>query len=412
MPIPRLRPLDLVAAEWNGQRVVCARDYEGLLDSPVLLPLPTVLVAMLLDGRREMRDVQAEFARITGGIILPSWDLDRIVGDLDANGLLDSPALEDRRRDVAAAYRAAPCRPAAHAGRSYPADPESLTKQLRSYLDVADAVSDRSEWPASPLRGILAPHIDFERGGPVYGRAYRMLTSLEAGTCVIILGVAHSGPPAPYILTDKDFETPLGLVPVDRSLLDQVRSRYPYEDQAWEMVHRGEHSIEFQMVFLAHLARNRGVTVLPVLCGNLETYAGAGQPAVLPEVEAFVTAVREAIATLGRPVCIIGGVDLSHVGPRFGDAEAVGPLMAAEARGSDLRALDQVVDGNAAGFWQTVMADNNQRRICGLSAIYTALRILEPVRGRILGYDQGLDPAGGLVGFSAVVFTGAETSNG
>ncbi|HKV43654.1 MAG TPA: hypothetical protein VJT32_03090 [bacterium] len=35
-----------------------APDYEGLLESPLVLPLPVFLVALLLDGRREAADVQ------------------------------------------------------------------------------------------------------------------------------------------------------------------------------------------------------------------------------------------------------------------------------------------------------------------------------------------------------------------
>ena len=39
-------------------------------------------------------------------------------------------------------------------------------------------------------------------------------------------------------------------------------------------------------------------------------------------------------------------------------------------------------------------------------AIYTVLRVLSPVRGQILDYRQGEDPAGGLVGFAAVALNG------
>ncbi len=71
MPVPKLRPLDLVAGQWNGQRAAVARNDEGLLESPVLLPLPVFLVALVLGGRREALDVQVEYARLTGGQILP-----------------------------------------------------------------------------------------------------------------------------------------------------------------------------------------------------------------------------------------------------------------------------------------------------------------------------------------------------
>jgi AmmeMemoRadiSam system protein B len=402
MPVPRLRPLDLVATEWNGRRVVYARDYEGLLDAPVLLPLPVVLVALLLDGRREPRDVQVEYARLTGGTLLPSWDLDRIIRDLDAHGLLDSPALEARRREVAAAYRAAPHRAPAHAGVSYPADPEALARALRGYLDAGDGEGGPPPGPAPS--GILAPHIDFGRGGAAYGRAYRALGDLADGTCVVVLGVAHAGPPVPYVLTAKGYETPFGVLEVDRPLLDRLTARYPYDAFAHEPVHRAEHSIEFQAVVLAYLARGRRITILPVLTGSLEALCGRDSPSSVPQVEAFIAALREAAAALGRPVRVVGGVDLSHVGPRFGDAEPVGPQLAASARAFDLDALGRVAAGDAEGFWRAVAGDGNRRHVCGLGAIYTALRVLAPVRGRVLHYDQGVDPAGGLVGFSAVAF--------
>jgi len=431
MPVPRLRSLDFIATEWRGQRVICVRDHEGLLGAPVFLPLPVVTVAMLLDGRREVRDVQVEYLRLTGGILLPSWDIDRIIHDLDAHALLESPRLEARRREVAAAYRAAPYRRMAHADLSYPADPQALAEALDGYLQAAEgasgSVTPASAGPGVPQdeaarlgtpgrsgagvyvgttasvspRGVLAPHIDFVRGGPSYGHAYRVLRHLPEGTCVVVLGVAHAGRSAPYVLTAKGYETPFGVLEVDRPLLDAVCARCPFDAFADEPVHVNEHSIEFQALFLAHLTRGRRITILPVLCGNLEALCGGRSPVHVDEVERFIDALRGAIAALGRPVCVVGGVDLSHVGPRFGDGDPVGLALAARTRAFDLGALAYVESGDAEGFWHTVAADGNSHHVCGLGAIYTVVRVLAPVRGQVLNYGQGLDPAGGLVGFAA-----------
>lgn len=393
-PLPRLRPLDFVTAERNGERVVCGRDYEGLLDGPVILPLPIVLVALLLDGRRDLRAVQAEYTRLSGGLPLPSADLDRIVRDLDAHGLLDSPALEGRRRAVADAYRAAPHRAMAHAGTAYPRDPAACAAALDRYLAAG---AEGGPVAAVPPRGILAPHIDFTRGGSMYGRAYAPLAGLPAGACVVVVGVAHAGAATPYVLTTKGYETPFGVVEVDRPLLEAVARRAPFDPLADEPVHRGEHSVEFQVVWLAHVLRGRDFTVLPVLTGPLDGHAADGT------ITAFIAALREAMAAADRPVYVVGGVDLSHVGPRFGDADPVGPALTQRASRADLAALRHVEAGDAEGWWRTVAADGNRCHVCGLGAIYTVLRLLAPVTGRVLGYDQGFDPAGGLVGFSAVV---------
>jgi predicted class III extradiol MEMO1 family dioxygenase len=413
-PLPRLRPLDLVTADWNGERVVCARDYEGLLDGPVLIPMPVMLVALLLDGRRDAEGVRAEYARLSGGVPLAGADLARIVRDLDAHGLLDSPALAARRRAIVEAYRAAPYRAMAHAGGGYPRDPGACAEAFDRYL--AEGVRPRTRRSGGHAvrgggpRGILAPHIDFARGGPVYGRAYAPLAALPPGVCVVVVGVAHAGPAAPYVLTTKGFATPFGVIDVDRPLLDAVVAASPFDPLAEEAVHRGEHSVEFQVLWLAHMLRGRPFTILPVLTGPLDRPSGGrgGEdgptPADRPEVEGFIAALRGAIKRARRPVCVVGGVDLSHVGPRFGDEEPVGPALAKRASASDRAALRHVEAGDAAAWWRTVAAGGNRCHVCGLGAVYTVLRLLAPVQGRLLGYDQGVDPAGGLVGFSAVAF--------
>lgn len=401
-PLPKLRPLDFVSADWDGERVVCARDYEGLLDGPVVLPLPIMLVALLLDGRRDAAAVRLEYTRLSGGSPIAPGDLDRIVAELDAAGLLDSPALIARRRTVADAYRAAPHRAMAHAGGAYPADPAACASALEQYLADGGAVRN-GEVPVFVPRGILAPHIDFARGGPMYGRAYAPLANLPAGACVVVVGVAHAGSAAPYVLTTKGYETPFGVVDVDRRLLDAVVGRAPFDPLDEESVHRGEHSVEFQVLWLAHMLRGRPFTVLPVLTGPLDAYTVNGSPASVPEIEAFIVAVRDAMAAENRPVCVVGGVDLSHVGPRFGDQQPMGPALAQRASAADRVALSRVESGDAEGWWRTVAADGNCCHVCGLGAVYTVLRLLAPVRGRVLGYDQGVDPAGGLVGFSAVI---------
>jgi MEMO1 family protein len=315
--------------------------------------------------------------------------------------------------EIEEAYRAAPCRSLSHAGASYPVDPAALRVQLQGYLDGTSAAPTEpgaSGW--AKIRGLLAPHIDFHRGGPTYGRAYRFIGGIPTAACVIIVGVAHAAPPAPFVLTRKGYAVSARVLEVDRPLLDDIVSRYPFDAFSYEAVHRNEHSIEFQALFLEHIADDRPLTILPVLCSSFEPWCGRGTPSDVPRIEAFIRALRAAIAAAQRPVLIVGGVDLSHVGPRFGDGEPVGPALAASARAGDLAALDRVAAGDAEGFWRTVMADGNRRRLCGLSAIYTVLRVLSPIRGRILDYRQGEDPAGGLVGFAAAALNGMASDGG
>src|SRR5207245_2675781 len=44
-----------------------------------------------------------------------------------------------------------------------------------------------------------------------------------------------------------------------------------------------------------------------------------------PDAQRFIDALGETIAAYPGRVCIVGGVDLAHVGPQFGDQDPVTP---------------------------------------------------------------------------------------
>jgi hypothetical protein len=65
--------------------------------------------------------------------------------------------------------------------------------------------------------------------------------------------------------------------------------------------------------------------------------------------------------------------------------------------------LESVVAVDARGFYDQVAADQDARRICGLSPIHALLRVLPGAPGRLLQYRQWPDPDGAVT-FCAVGF--------
>ena len=65
----------------------------------------------------------------------------------------------------------------------------------------------------------------------------------------MIIGTAHAGLEHVFSVTDKDFETPLGVVAVDRAITDRLRAAVP-DYFSEEVAHLSEHAIEFQLPFL------------------------------------------------------------------------------------------------------------------------------------------------------------------
>jgi hypothetical protein len=65
---------------------------------------------------------------------------------------------------------------------------------------------------------------------------------------------------------------------------------------------------------------------VPILVGSFHDLMEAGiDPIADPQVRRFVEALRAAEAASGKTVAYIGGIDLGHVGPEFGDAELLAP---------------------------------------------------------------------------------------
>jgi hypothetical protein len=384
----------------DGRDLIVIDDREGITEGAVAVSPVAFVIATLLDGRRDLRDVQAEFARRAGGAVLPADDLRRVVDDLDRHGLLDSETFGAKRQALVAAFRAATTRPSSLAGAAYPTD----TAELRAMLDAHVAAVDAGALAGLAPRAIVAPHIDFTRGAWCYAWAHVALAQTRPQTYVV-LGVAHTAPPSPVILTRKGYTTPLGTMPLDADAADELERRLG-DLTEHELAHRAEHSIEFQVVFLQALNGHRSATLLPILCSSWEQWVAPGQsPRDVDTVERVVQAVRALVAARAGEVAVVASVDLSHVGPRFGDGEPVSPALATKTSVRDREVLDAIVAGDAELFWRRATAGGNPTRIDAVSATYLTMRVLEPARGRLLKYGQAEDPAGGIVSFASLALS-------
>jgi AmmeMemoRadiSam system protein B len=396
-----LRSLEAFPVEHDGQRRLALRDPAGLTEHVAVLPLPLLDLVSLFDGERSVDEIRGVLAA-RHGVAPTAEQVARVIEELDDAGFLDSEGFRARREAVELAYRRSAARPAAHAGGAYAADPAGLAAQIDSFFTHPDGPgpppAGRPDAGTPPLRGLLAPHIDFHRGGPVYAWAYRALLEASEADLFVVLGTCHAGMADPFAVTLKPFETPRGRVTVDQDLYEARARRAGQDLLASEPAHRHEHSVEFQAVMLQHLVGpRRPFTILPVLASYVhEAVWRRTDPEADPRVPRFIDALLSAMATSGRRVCVVAGVDLAHVGPRFGDPErnTSASLQAVEA--ADRRMLEAVIEGDPVGFFGSVAADDDRRRICGLSPIYTALRTLPGARGRLLRYAQWPDPEGAV----------------
>lgn len=400
MDRPKLRNVEVFPITHGGRQMVALRDPSALAPGTVLVPRDAVPLLELMDGEHTTRDIQTEIARRSGQLVFGD-DIERFVQRLDEALMLDSERYAHFREEVEKAYLAADARPATHAGQSYPGDPDALAARLEEMLHEGGDVGSLS----GPIRGLVAPHIDFERGRRTYGAAYAALRDQSEAARFVVLGTAHFESDAHFIATDKAYHTPLGPVPTDGELLAQLQERCEQDLLANQVAHRQEHSVEFQALFIRHLFADREPKMLAVLCPSLEDQMNEGvSPMASDAVAEFVRALRDAIRESPEPVCVIAGADLSHVGRQFGDP-GLSPGLLALAEKEDRAMLGCAEALDAEALYAAVAKDGDRRHICGLASIYVLLQSQTFSQGRFLRYEQAVTrETQSMVSFAAMAF--------
>ena len=414
---PRLRPLEAYPIIERGQRMLALRDPSGLAPSVARLPPPSVAVVQLCDVEYTRDQICAEFAKRYHRPLERSA-LDQLLQSLDDALLLDSERFRQHSARIFSEFAKASSRPAILAGRSYPSDPAELRASLdQHFLPPNGPGAPGPATGALPL-ALIAPHVDFARGGAAYAWAYKLLAEAsELPELVVIFGTDHIAGERPFTFTKKHFETPLGRFTTDEALVDTIMAAVqerlgPTVAQGLfydEHHHRGEHSLEFQMVWLRHVwgARADQIKVLPILTGSFRHLIDDNRD---PSTDSELTAILEEItrAVAGRRTLFIAAADLAHVGPRYGDPDPLDADDRQSLERRDHQSLQPVEKGDASGWFAQIAVEKDRRNVCGLCPIYSMLAVAKPTSGRILAYGQcpADDTGGSLVSIASLAFQG------
>ena len=399
---PRLRPLEFKWISHGGQQLLLMRDPTGIAPDPALIPPAVALLLGLCDGERDISGIRAAFELRTGQPVTTDQIAD-LLAQLDAALFLDSPRFHAAHEQALAEYRGAAFRPPALAGRVYPAEPSRLLAALAGYREGS---APGPVTGSGDVRGIISPHIDYQRGGPLYAATWdRAAPAVEAAEIVIVFGTDHCGGPGQITLTRQNYATPLGVLPTALDIVEEVAAAIgPEEAFAEEIHHRNEHSVELALVWLHSVRTSVPPRVVPILCGSFFPYtAGEADPETDERFARAIEALQR--ATAGHRVLAVAAADLAHVGPAFGDQRPYGEEDRRQLAAHDDALLAAICAGDARGFFTQLRAEQDARRICGLPPIYLLLRFLGPCTGEVIGYDQcPADPEGGsLVSISGVL---------
>ena len=233
------------------------------------------------------------------------------------------------------------------AGRFYPGNPESLAAEVESYISPRE--------PRISALGCVVPHAGYIFSGHVAGAVY---ARLDIPRRCLLLCPNHTGMGQPLaMMSEGEWQTPLGRVEIDSELADTLKQRFPDLSQDID-AHRAEHAIEVQLPFLQVLRPH--FTFVPIALGTAQ----------FKVLEALGVTIAEVVAAQNEPVLIIASSDMNHYEndriTRVKDRKAIDRILALDARGL----FDVVIseDISMCGFGPTVTMITAAKRLGATSA--------------------------------------------
>lgn len=384
---PRLRPIDFQPIYHQGQKMWLLRDPWELTERQLIFPQALAPLLYYCDGTRTVEAIQAAFSARAGETV-PIDMVHNALSALDEACLLVNERSRMAINTALAQYRAQAYRPPALANLGYPGKPAELSAHFQRFASPNEA-NARTNWKG---RGIVSPHIDYPRGGPVYAQVWQQaIPSILDADLVIILGTDHNGSPGSITLTRLPYATPFGVLPTDAMLVDALAGALGEEAAfAEELNHKGEHSVELSAVWLHYVYEKTGQRprpMVPILTGSFFHHIANGtHPAGDAKLTRFLNTLQE--QTANRRVLFVASVDLAHVGPQFGDHFSMDADRREQLKTEDETVIQAVLQGNAASFYQLIASVEDRNRICGFSPLYIMLRTLEETEGIEVAYQH------------------------
>jgi MEMO1 family protein len=265
-------------------------------------------------------------------------------------------------------------RPAAVAGRFYPAERAELERQVGFLVGPSS--------PAAKLHAIacLVPHAGYIYSGEVAGAVY---ARMRLPRRFLILGPRHyPHGEALAILSKGAWQTPLGEAQIDTAFAEKLKHAFPLlrEDG---IAHRAEHSLEVQLPFLQVLIGD--FEFVPIVLGT--TRFGA--------LEDLGRAIAAVLGAHAAETLIIASSDMNHY-----ESDHI-------TRVKDHKAIEKLRELDAQGLFDTVR--NEGISMCGYGpavVMLTAAKELGASRAELVRYATSGDVSGDfdeVVGYAGMV---------
>ncbi|MFH1051381.1 MAG: AmmeMemoRadiSam system protein B [bacterium] len=388
--VPKLREdIDIEFLKENDGDYAILIDRYGYAPQPLAIQSAFLKVLDLIDGNLNFNELLKSI-KAHLKIDMKSQLLIEILKELNDRCFLESPNFYFSKYQLDY-YKSIPIRPAVCEGLSYSPDTTELELELENILSAVNKKEVRQN-----ANFIIVPHIDFSIGKishEVYAPAYHSIRNTDADLFVIF-GTSHYGNSDLFMLSEKDFQTPLGIAKTDKEILQDLKDSLRENITIDEIAHRFEHSIELQVVLLQYLFKDKDFTILPVLTGPMETFLYKKlQPNKDNGFFNFISSLNESILKRNKKPMFIASGDMAHIGRKFQDNFDAEPALT-QLKIEDGELINHIINCDSEALFNKIAENNDKRKICGLAPIYALLESQKNEneknrhKGKLLNYNQ------------------------
>ena len=384
---PHLRPIQPRPIMKQGKPFIALCDPAMLTRQTLVVPIQAMPALQQFRGERSI----AEIADQLNGKLEQFIEL---ATKLDEIGLLWGPTFERLEVQLRQRLRDRGVFPAT-ASQTMGRDEAECRRAIDEYLH-------QTEPPdlAAPVLGIVAPHLDYERGWPIYAAAYFCFEGLDPPDRVVILGTNHFGIGDGVVLSEHGFESPMGCCPPDTVVIGKLLEQLGQPLIVDQLDHLAEHSIQLHLPWIQYCFGAVPLVAALVpdpLVPMIEPGDGRVSAAQLVEV------LREVIDDVGGPTLYIASSDLSHVGLQFGEPRPVDEQRRIDVERHDRDMLANFLSGDPDAFLAGFQWNKNPTRWCSIGNMTAIITLTEPNDVELIDYRQAYDDRGFAMVSSAAI---------
>jgi MEMO1 family protein len=211
------------------------------------------------------------------------------------------------------------------AGMFYPSDEYKLEDTIRILL-----AESQTGFSNDNIFALIAPHAGYVYSGRTAAAAYNTIAGKNFNTIIIISPSHREYFSGISVYKGDAYKTPLGTIPINSSLRDELTSDDKILFQGIEG-HRQEHAIEVQLPFLQYMFKD--FSIVPIVIGD--------------QRREFVYHLAEKISSLKtNNILFIASSDLSHY-HNHTDAEKLDSIVERRIKSLDYETLQRDLELNS-----------------------------------------------------------------